>query len=90
VVLSTGLHPLLASLASLQCSVLFSLVLETSVLRPVWDDERFMHLSQTDFCKDWFDLAKGGGGYWGLAEAFVSARRAGKVDRECLLMPLLR
>ncbi|KAJ7167955.1 hypothetical protein C8R46DRAFT_1094577 [Mycena filopes] len=45
------------------------------------DDERFMFMGQTGDRGDWLRVATGAGGYWVLAEAFITAKRRGRVHR---------
>ncbi|KAK7058035.1 hypothetical protein R3P38DRAFT_2844072 [Favolaschia claudopus] len=84
--LAIGIHPTLVKIKKLQCIVILGLPLRpheselnSSSLVP---DDRFVYIRQTDFQRDWFDCAKGGGGYWGIAEMFLAARRKGDIDRE--------
>ncbi|KAK7033753.1 hypothetical protein R3P38DRAFT_2914801, partial [Favolaschia claudopus] len=88
--LAIGIHPTLAKIKTLRCIVILGLPLRpheselnSSSLIP---DDRFVYIRQTDFQRDWFDCAKGGGGYWGIAEVFLAARRKGDVDRATYLI----
>ncbi|KAF7359923.1 hypothetical protein MVEN_00718200 [Mycena venus] len=45
------------------------------------NDNRFLCIDRTDFREDWLRGAEGGQDYWRLAETFIAAKRAGKVDR---------
>ncbi|KAJ7618057.1 hypothetical protein FB45DRAFT_1007672 [Roridomyces roridus] len=50
-------------------------------LKPFLDDERFVLIHQSDFTFDWQRAATGGVNYWDVADAFIRARRAGRVGR---------
>ncbi|KAJ7673641.1 hypothetical protein DFH06DRAFT_1318784 [Mycena polygramma] len=45
------------------------------------DDDRFVLVRQTYWRVDWLRGADGGEEFWALADEFIAARRAGKVDR---------
>ncbi|KAJ6556313.1 hypothetical protein B0H19DRAFT_1262391 [Mycena capillaripes] len=47
--------------------------------QPNPEDIRVVCITQTDFRLDWLRSAAGGDDYWTLAEAFVAAKRAGRV-----------
>ncbi|KAJ7459355.1 hypothetical protein FB451DRAFT_1272570 [Mycena latifolia] len=53
----------------------------TKVTRPLSDDNRFVCIGQTNYWEDWLRGVVNGEDYWALAEAFITARRAGRVDR---------
>ncbi|KAJ6544519.1 hypothetical protein B0H19DRAFT_1267780 [Mycena capillaripes] len=44
------------------------------------DDARFVCVQQADWRLDWLRGTNGGDDYWALADAFIAARRAGKID----------
>ncbi|KAJ7739333.1 hypothetical protein B0H16DRAFT_64144 [Mycena metata] len=46
----------------------------------VLDDDRFLFMGQTGDRADWLRVVAGKG-YWVLAEAFISAKRTGRLDR---------
>jgi hypothetical protein len=49
---------------------------------PLCGDARFVFIQQTEDCRlDWVRGATTGDDYWALADAFIAARRAGKIDR---------
>ncbi|KAJ7784769.1 hypothetical protein B0H16DRAFT_1446917 [Mycena metata] len=45
-------------------------------------EDRFVSIRQADWKKDWLWGADTGEDFWALADEFLAARRAGKVDRE--------
>ncbi|KAJ6571217.1 hypothetical protein B0H19DRAFT_1255207 [Mycena capillaripes] len=49
--------------------------------RVLSEDDRFVWIGQTNYWNDWVRGAIGGEDYWALADAFIAARRAGRVDR---------
>jgi hypothetical protein len=57
---------------------------EMETVRALSDEDRFVHIGQTDYCADWFKFcgAAIGADYWTHAEALITARQAGKVDRK--------
>ncbi|KAF8198875.1 hypothetical protein K438DRAFT_1823871 [Mycena galopus ATCC 62051] len=77
------LYPLLERRTRLEYIVLLSPDLHPHrVMRQIrHSDERFVQIGQTNFRADWFSSARGGRDYWDLAEAFIAARRAGRVPR---------
>ncbi|KAK7026386.1 hypothetical protein R3P38DRAFT_2949538 [Favolaschia claudopus] len=46
-------------------------------------DDRFVVLRQIRWFEDWLRGAIIGEDYWALADRFIAAKRAGKVDRSC-------
>ncbi|KAF7341305.1 hypothetical protein MVEN_01866800 [Mycena venus] len=70
-------HARIRTNARLQCIVLFSTRLAET---PVIDDARLVCIDQTNFRSDWLHGAATGEDYWTLAEAFIAAKYAGKVD----------
>ncbi|KAJ7029443.1 hypothetical protein C8F04DRAFT_40345 [Mycena alexandri] len=52
---------------------------------PLTEDDRFLWIGQThaDSYEDWLRSAHTGETYWAVADAFIAARRAGKIDRSC-------
>ncbi|KAJ7164426.1 hypothetical protein C8R46DRAFT_312119 [Mycena filopes] len=82
--LCSALQPLFTTtLSHLRCIVFLSADSWPSEedLVPVSVDDRFVHVVQQDFATDWMRGAKTGEDYWSLADAFVAARRAGKIRR---------
>ncbi|KAK7045163.1 hypothetical protein R3P38DRAFT_3433930 [Favolaschia claudopus] len=79
-----GLYPRYAHLPQLCCIVVFALgsrSIDETPVRRLAMDERFVYIrSDSDHVADWFDCARGGGGFWARAEAFIAARRAGDID----------
>jgi hypothetical protein len=61
----------------LRCIVFFTLS-ETHLDS---DDTRVLGIHQTNFRVDWLRGAATGEDYWALADAFIAAKHAGKVDR---------
>ncbi|KAF8144740.1 hypothetical protein K438DRAFT_1992485 [Mycena galopus ATCC 62051] len=53
----------------------------TRVTRTLSDDDRFVCIGQTNYWKDWLQDMVNDEDYWALAEAFITARNAGRVDR---------
>jgi hypothetical protein len=50
-------------------------------VHPWTDDDRFVLIHQEKSCSlDWLAGARAGDDYWAFADAFITARRAGKVD----------
>ncbi|KAJ7164436.1 hypothetical protein C8R46DRAFT_1099522 [Mycena filopes] len=80
-----SLRPLFkAALAALQSIVFLSSIMDVPAyqgdVHACSADDRFVYVGQTNFAADWFEGAKTGKDYWALADAFISARRAGKID----------
>ncbi|KAJ7741788.1 hypothetical protein DFH07DRAFT_750830, partial [Mycena maculata] len=82
------LRPAFHSCARLICIILVSEAAEARIdasmnsVQPLLEDGRFVAISQGDFWEDWYRGAYMANDYWALADAFLAARRAGKVDRE--------
>ncbi|KAF7372800.1 hypothetical protein MSAN_00485800 [Mycena sanguinolenta] len=74
-------HAALCANTQLQCIVFLSakISLEGS---PLLDDNRFMCIDErVRYYSDWLHGAVFGEDYWSLADTFLTARRAGKIDR---------
>jgi hypothetical protein len=57
---------------------------------PLLGDDRLVCMEQEeDFRVDWLRGAHTGYDYWALAEAFIAAKRAGKVDRKLVHFQLM-
>ncbi|KAF7369642.1 hypothetical protein MVEN_00295200 [Mycena venus] len=50
-------------------------------ISPISEDARFLCIQQTNFRADWLHGATIGVDYWELADAFIAAKQAGKIDR---------
>ncbi|KAF7369649.1 hypothetical protein MVEN_00295900 [Mycena venus] len=50
-------------------------------ISPIPEDARFLCIQQTNFRADWLRGATIGVDYWELADAFIAAKQAGKIDR---------
>ncbi|KAJ7744023.1 hypothetical protein DFH07DRAFT_1063448 [Mycena maculata] len=85
--LCATLRPAFHSCARLTCIILLCGVTAAKtdvvmvVVQPLLEDGRFVIISQSNFREDWYRSVYMGNGYWALADAFLAARRAGKVDR---------
>ncbi|KAJ6496190.1 hypothetical protein C8R45DRAFT_985172 [Mycena sanguinolenta] len=77
------LYPLLEEMPHLQCMVLLSppSIRQQNMPGPHPLDDRFVHIGQTNFFRDWISSLQARGDYWDVAEAFIAARRAGRVPR---------
>ncbi|KAJ6589695.1 hypothetical protein B0H19DRAFT_1104528 [Mycena capillaripes] len=75
-----ALHARIRTDACLRCIVFFrsDVVLMGG---PDFEDIRCMCIVQSNFRADWLRGAATGDDYWALAEAFIAAKQAGKVDR---------
>ncbi|KAJ7465391.1 hypothetical protein B0H11DRAFT_2197794 [Mycena galericulata] len=84
-ILCGGLCDVLHSCAHLACIVLLLVDPMDSgdmeAAGPSLEDILFVVIYQLDFKVDWLHRASGGRNYWALADAFLEARRTGKVDR---------
>ncbi|KAJ7744008.1 hypothetical protein DFH07DRAFT_978687 [Mycena maculata] len=86
--LCAALRPGFHSCAQLTCIILLCGVAaaKTDVVmaaaQPLLEDGRFVIISQSNFRADWYRGVYTGNDYWALGDAFLAARRAGKVDRE--------
>ncbi|KAJ7732582.1 hypothetical protein DFH07DRAFT_1065547 [Mycena maculata] len=78
------LRPVFSSCSRLACIVLLNSAVEDA--QSLLDDPRFVIIMQTDFRLDWNRGAYTGNDYWALADAFITAKCAGKVDkhRHCI------
>jgi hypothetical protein len=72
-----ALHASVRTNMRLRCIVFFTL----AKTHPDSDDARFLCIQQTNFRVDWLRGAATGEDYWMLADAFIAAKQAGKVDR---------
>ncbi|KAJ7909979.1 hypothetical protein B0H13DRAFT_618153 [Mycena leptocephala] len=72
-----ALHASVRTNMRLRCIVFFTLS-ETHLDS---DDTRVLGIHQTNFRVDWLRGAATGEDYWALADAFIAAKHAGKVDR---------
>jgi hypothetical protein len=72
-----ALHASVRTNMQLRCIVFFTLA-ET---HPDSDDARVLCIRQTNFRVDWLRGAATGQDYWALADAFIAAKHAEKVDR---------
>ncbi|KAJ7339015.1 hypothetical protein DFH08DRAFT_938803, partial [Mycena albidolilacea] len=79
-------HAALAADTRLQCiAFLVSAPYTLKKTSPLLEDDRFVCVQQNlDYRLDWLRGAVTGDDYWALAEAFIAARLAGRVDRMCL------
>jgi hypothetical protein len=83
-------HTQLHAHTRLQCIVFFSRAfeveeepIEVDETSPLLGDSRFLCMQQKmDSCLDWLRGAHSGQDHWALADAFIAAKRAGKVDGE--------
>ncbi|KAJ7784777.1 hypothetical protein B0H16DRAFT_309635 [Mycena metata] len=84
-VLYRALFPLLHLFTHLRAIVLFGDDEEYDLNLPVGltMDEHFISIEQEDWHRDWLCGADTGEDFWALADEFLAARRAGKVDRSC-------
>ncbi|KAJ7894225.1 hypothetical protein B0H14DRAFT_2683653 [Mycena olivaceomarginata] len=76
------LYNTLRSRTNLQCIVgLVQRPITTTEIHPFADDDRFVCIHQvTSYRMDWIIGAHTGYDYWAIADAFIAARRASKVD----------
>jgi hypothetical protein len=76
------LYDTLRSQTNLQCIVgLVQRPITTTEIHPFADDDRFVCIHQvTSYRMDWIIGAHTGYDYWAIADAFIAARRASKVD----------
>ncbi|KAJ7233672.1 hypothetical protein C8J57DRAFT_1146022 [Mycena rebaudengoi] len=80
-----GFYTALCSRARIQCIVCLNLeAYEIEAVAPLAeDDDRFVCINQnTPFREDWLRETNGGQDFWAVAEAFIAAKRAGKVDSD--------
>ncbi|KAJ7493005.1 hypothetical protein B0H11DRAFT_2228333 [Mycena galericulata] len=84
-ILCGGLCDVLHSCAHLACIVLLLVdPMDSGDIRaagPLLEDVIFVVIYQLDFKVDWLHRASGGRDHWALADAFLTARQTGKVDR---------
>ncbi|KAJ7465376.1 hypothetical protein B0H11DRAFT_2240186 [Mycena galericulata] len=84
-ILCGGLCDVLHSCAHLACIVLLLVHpmdrIDMKAAGPLLEEMLFVIIYQLDFKVDWLHRASGGKDYWALADAFLAARRTGKVDR---------
>ncbi|KAJ7724766.1 hypothetical protein B0H16DRAFT_1333252 [Mycena metata] len=92
-----ALSPSLEAFDHLRCIVLLSSEERREmgvdeVPAPLAEDERFVWIGQmqTDSYADWLRSAHTGETYWAVADTFIAARRAGKIDRKWLSVFLHR
>jgi len=85
-----ALSPSLEAFDHLRCMVMLSSEerreMDMDEIPPsLAEDERFLWIgqTQTDSYEDWLRSAHTGETYWVVADEFIAARRAGKVDRSC-------
>ncbi|KAJ6508152.1 hypothetical protein C8R45DRAFT_966485 [Mycena sanguinolenta] len=80
--MESRLHPTLCANAQLRCIVFLS-PLHSFDGSPLADDDRFVCVYENEvrYYVDWLHGAVFGQHYWSLADAFLAARRAGKIDR---------
>ncbi|KAJ7171305.1 hypothetical protein C8R46DRAFT_1262592 [Mycena filopes] len=83
--LCNAMEPLFLTHARLRCFVCLSFrgyMSETRLasLLPGPHRPEFVHISQTEVVGDWIRGVQTGEDYWALAEEFIAAKRAGKVD----------
>ncbi|KAF7341881.1 hypothetical protein MSAN_02043700 [Mycena sanguinolenta] len=83
-----GFRTALCGNARLECIVFFDEVWRYEDSEKIPDvfvhDSRFVCMSQTTDCRlDWLHHTETGRDFWALAEAFIAAKRRGKVDRSC-------
>ncbi|KAJ7304842.1 hypothetical protein DFH08DRAFT_976441 [Mycena albidolilacea] len=67
----------------LQCIVVLvqQPIMDVHDVHPWTDDDCFVLIHQEKSCSlDWLAGARAGDDYWVFADAFIAARRAGKVD----------
>ncbi|KAJ6506763.1 hypothetical protein C8R45DRAFT_1208756 [Mycena sanguinolenta] len=79
-----GFRTALCANTRLECIVFFMAVWyeDWEIQDAIVHDSRFVCLSQTiDFRLDWLHHSDTGRDFWALADAFITARRQGKVDR---------
>ncbi|KAJ6453366.1 hypothetical protein C8R45DRAFT_1083098 [Mycena sanguinolenta] len=75
-------HHDLAGDVRLQCILFLSLGNASLDGSPLWNDSRFVYIEETvDYDLNWGRGAVLGDDNWALADAFIAARRAGKIDR---------
>ncbi|KAJ7615237.1 hypothetical protein DFH06DRAFT_1367299 [Mycena polygramma] len=74
---AAALHAGLQTNMRLQCIIFFS----EEPVEPEAEDDRFVAIEQTDFQLDWIRGATGGRDHWALADSFIAAKRAGRLDR---------
>ncbi|KAF7372797.1 hypothetical protein MSAN_00485500 [Mycena sanguinolenta] len=74
-------HATLCANTQLQCIVFLSPVISLEG-SPLLDDSRFVCIDERiNYHSDWLHGAIFGEDYWSLADAFLTARRAGEIDR---------
>ncbi|KAJ7602246.1 hypothetical protein DFH06DRAFT_369329 [Mycena polygramma] len=74
---AAALHAGLQTNTHLQCLIFFS----EEPMEPEAEDDRFVAIEQTDFQLDWIRGATGGRDHWALADNFIAAKRAGRLDK---------
>ncbi|KAK6988845.1 hypothetical protein R3P38DRAFT_2804037 [Favolaschia claudopus] len=82
-VLANMLSAQITKMAQLECIVVLHLDDRThKIASDLETDERFVIVEQASNTVDlWIDAVTHPSGYWGRAEAFIAAKRAGKIDR---------
>ncbi|KAK7008407.1 hypothetical protein R3P38DRAFT_2551215 [Favolaschia claudopus] len=83
-VLANMLSAQITKMAQLECIVVLHADDRTNnIANDLEADERFVIVEQASNTVDlWIDAVTQPGGYWSRAEAFIAARRAGKIDRK--------
>ncbi|KAJ7779699.1 hypothetical protein B0H16DRAFT_1499623 [Mycena metata] len=81
VVLCRDMEPLFQTHVRLRCLVFLGAQPELEQIPPWPHGDRFAHISRPDYVADWFRGTQTGGDFWALAEEFLAAKRAGRVDR---------
>ncbi|KAF7369641.1 hypothetical protein MVEN_00295100 [Mycena venus] len=76
-----SLHARIQPNTQLRCIVFLQTTQPLAETSPVSDDVRFLCIRQTNFRVDWLRGATTGVDYWTLADAFIAAKQAGRVDR---------
>ncbi|KAF7369654.1 hypothetical protein MVEN_00296400 [Mycena venus] len=75
------LHGRIQANAQLRCIAFLHTSVALAETSPISEDTRFLCIRQTNFRADWIRGATIGVDYWALADAFIAAKQAGKVDR---------
>jgi hypothetical protein len=78
-------HARIRTHARLQCIVFF-MAGRWAAETPVSDDARLVCIDQSNFRVDWLRGEATGQDYWALAEAFIAAKYAGRVDGASALL----
>ncbi|KAJ7718446.1 hypothetical protein B0H16DRAFT_1475584 [Mycena metata] len=78
--LGKALQPLLHLFTHLRAIVALG-TRDEDLFTELTTEDRFVWIGQHDFANDWLSGADTGEDHWTLADEFIAARRAGKVDR---------